>query len=62
MKKVVLQFPDPDTLTEFMQQYTIASAEVDIKGLTLTADLTEEEIVNACTNYRALLLPFIAEA
>lgn len=55
MRKVSLVFPDSSTLTDFIFTYKIHRAEVASAERKLTAVLSEEQIVVACTVYEAEL-------
>ena len=52
MKATVLIFPDVASIFEFIMEDKISNVEVS--DLTLTAILTDEQIVLACTKYKAL--------
>lgn len=55
MKKVILIFPDSATIADFVIIHGISNTEVNSKELTLTAFLTEEQIVIASTMYGAIV-------
>lgn len=59
MRKTVLLFPDTTKMAEFIMQYRASNAEVNSVELTLTALLSEEQIVAACTAYEAVIKAFV---
>ena len=61
MKKVVLIFPDIQTMTEFVLRNKIAHAEVNTREVSLTSFLSDNEIATACSWYNASLLNSIME-
>ena len=61
MKKVLLLFPDMSSMTEFILLNDISHAEVNSTEKSLNTYLGEEEIVKACTEFGALLMPSVVE-
>lgn len=55
MKRAVLIFPDTSSLADFLLSYQLSHAEVASGNRSLTAFLTDEQIVKACTQYGAVL-------
>ena len=61
MKKVLLLFPDSVSMSDFIILTKISHAEVNSKERSLITFLEEDEIINACTKYGALLMPSTRE-
>ena len=61
MKKVLLSFPDTSSMSEFILLNKTSHAEVNSNERSLITYLEEEEIVKACTEFGALLMPSIVE-
>jgi len=62
MKKVLLSFPDTSSMTEFILLNETSHAEVNSNERSLITYLDEEEIVKACTEFGALLMPSMLDA
>ncbi len=56
MREVVLTLPDTATLADFIVNNAVHIAETNSKEKSLTAVLTDKEIVDACTKYQAELV------
>lgn len=56
MKKVVLIFPDVNSLAESVTACEVSNAEVDTRALSLIGYLQEEQIAKACMDYGATIL------
>ena len=61
MRKVLLLFPDMSSMTEFILLIKISHAEVNSNERSLITYLDEVEIVKACTEFGALLMPSVVE-
>lgn len=64
MKKVILIFPAIAALSDFVQDYMISGLEVNTSNLSVTGELTEHQVADACNNYQARLrttIPFPEE-
>jgi hypothetical protein len=57
MRKTTLIFPDTDSLASFVLRFKIAGSEVDSVQHTLTAVLSMDELITACTEYQAEVKP-----
>ena len=53
MQKFFLVFPNTSMMAEFIIGNRISKAEVNSSDQTLSAPLTEDEIILACTQYGA---------
>ena len=54
-------FPDMSSMTEFILLIKISHAEVNSNERSLITYLDEVEIVKACTEFGALLMPSVVE-
>ena len=64
MQPVTLIFPNTYLLTDFLLPNKLSNVEVSSRELSLSAILTEDEIVKACTCFQAELKTkacFVAE-
>lgn len=55
MRKVTLIFPDTNRIAEFLINYQIKHAEVISGSKTLKCIINDDELVKACTEYKAIL-------
>ena len=62
MKKVLLSFPDTSSMTEFILLNNTSHAEVNSNERSLITYLNEDEIIKACTEFGALLMPSMVDA
>jgi hypothetical protein len=55
MKNVILNFPSRSRLAEFITKSRLKDSDSNINECSLSAQLTDSQIVLACTKYEALL-------
>ncbi|RYZ25393.1 MAG: hypothetical protein EOO10_18370 [Chitinophagaceae bacterium] len=56
MRKALLLFPDVASLTAFIFEQRISGLEVNTRERRVSGMLTEQQIVMACTQYKAELV------
>ena len=59
MKKVILKFPDPGSLVEFILTYRVTDAETNASDFSLVAQLKATLIKTAVVRYGATYKPFV---
>ena len=59
MKKVILKFPDPGSLVEFILTYRITDVETNASDYSLIAQLKDTLIKTAVVRYGATFRPFV---
>ena len=55
MKRVVLVFPDAESILEFVLKHSPSNSEVNSVEQRLTSILTDAQIIDAELNYKAIL-------
>lgn len=55
MPNVVLLFPNTSSIAAFVLENKVPGAQINSTEQSLSADLSEDQIVTACTRYGALL-------
>jgi hypothetical protein len=56
MKKAVLIFPDTQRMADFITSRNICNVEVNSKEQSLIAPLDDDDIIEACSDYKAHLV------
>ena len=59
MKKVILKFPDPGSLVEFILTYRITDVETNANEFSLIAQLKDTLIKTAVVRYGATSKPYV---
>lgn len=55
MNKVILVFPNTSSLSDFIFQHRISGVEVSTCDRSLSGQVTDEQMLIACTQYQAQL-------
>lgn len=59
MKRTVLLFPNASAIADFVLENEVNNAEVNSREQKLTAELTDQEIALACTQFGAVVISML---